>query len=305
MNNKALSTSLERLSTGLRINRGKDDPAGLIASEVLRSEIKAIGAAIGNAERADQVVNIAEGGLGEISNLLTELQGLVTTAANSAGLSKDEKEANQLQIDSILQTIDRISSATSFQGQKLLNGGFDYQVSGVAAGVTDFQINGAKFESGSLTVHVLVEQSAQQAGLFLSMGGTAIDLGTQSSFVIEIAGSLGSRELTFASGTTLVQMAAAISTFKEVTGVEAEASAAATGLTMTSTSFGTDEFVTVKVVDSGTIGSAGSIGIYTFTDNDFTTVLVSSLKAYDDSDSLQGIRDLGQDLGATINGIFS
>ena len=112
MNNKALSTSLERLSTGLRINRGKDDPAGLIASEVLRSEIKAIGAAIGNAERADQVVNIAEGGLGEISNLLTELQGLVTSSANSAGLSKEEKEANQLQIDSILQTIDRIRSAT-------------------------------------------------------------------------------------------------------------------------------------------------------------------------------------------------
>ena len=205
MNNKALSTSLERLSTGLRINRGKDDPAGLIASEVLRSEIKAIGAAIGNAERADQVVNIAEGGLGEISNLLTELQGLVTSSANSAGLSKEEKEANQLQIDSILQTIDRISSATSFQGQKLLNGNFDYQVSGVAAGVTDFRINGAKFESGSLTVNVLVTQSAQQAGLYLSMGGTTIDLSAGTSFTIEVTGSLGSRELTFTSGTTLVE----------------------------------------------------------------------------------------------------
>ena len=207
MNNKALSTSLERLSTGLRINRGKDDPAGLIASEVLRSEIKAIGAAIGNAERADQVVNIAEGGLGEISNLLTELQGLVTSSANSAGLSKEEKEANQLQIDSILQTIDRSSSATSFQGQKLLNGNFDYQVSGVAAGVSDFRINGAKFESGSLTVNVLVTQSAQQAGLFLSMGGTSIDLSAGTSFTIEVTGSLGSRELTFTSGTTLVEIA--------------------------------------------------------------------------------------------------
>jgi len=82
MNNQSLSKSLERLSTGLKINRGKDDPAGLIASEALRSEMKAINAAIDNSERADQVVNIAEGGLGEISNLLTELQGLVTTSAN-------------------------------------------------------------------------------------------------------------------------------------------------------------------------------------------------------------------------------
>ncbi|MEX0885087.1 MAG: flagellin, partial [Phycisphaeraceae bacterium] len=59
--NQALNRSLERLSTGLRINRGSDDPAGLIASENLRSEKVSLGAAIGNAERADQVVNVAEG----------------------------------------------------------------------------------------------------------------------------------------------------------------------------------------------------------------------------------------------------
>ncbi len=63
LNNANLSQSLERLSTGTRINRGKDDPAGLIASENLRAEATALTSAIGNAERADQVVNIAEGGL--------------------------------------------------------------------------------------------------------------------------------------------------------------------------------------------------------------------------------------------------
>ncbi|MCC6952289.1 MAG: flagellin, partial [Phycisphaerales bacterium] len=60
-NNLTLGNSLERLSTGLRINRGKDDPAGLIASENLRSEGRALNQAITNAERADQVANIAEG----------------------------------------------------------------------------------------------------------------------------------------------------------------------------------------------------------------------------------------------------
>ena len=112
-NNKSLSQSLERLSTGLKINRGSDGPAGLIASEKLRSDQEKITAAIGNAERADQVINIAEGGLNEVQSLLTELQGLVSETANDTGLSTEEKEANQFQVDQILQTIDRISSTTS------------------------------------------------------------------------------------------------------------------------------------------------------------------------------------------------
>jgi flagellin len=77
MQNKSLVTSLERLSTGLRINRGADDPAGLIASENLRAEKTAISAAISNAERAEQVSNVAEGGLQEISKMLLDLQSLV------------------------------------------------------------------------------------------------------------------------------------------------------------------------------------------------------------------------------------
>ena len=116
-NNQDLTKSLERLSTGLAINRGGDNPAGLIASENLRSELASIDAAIGNAERADQVVNIAEGGLQEINTMLLEVQSLVTSTANDAGLSKEERDANQLQIDSILQTIDRIATTTNFQGR--------------------------------------------------------------------------------------------------------------------------------------------------------------------------------------------
>ena len=127
--NTALNTSLERLSTGLAINRGSDNPAGLIASEKLRSNITKVDAAIGNAERADQIVNVAEGGLTEISTLLEELQALVSQAGSEAGLSTEEKEANQTQVDGILQTIDRISSTTSFAGVKLLNGNYDFQVS--------------------------------------------------------------------------------------------------------------------------------------------------------------------------------
>lgn len=301
-NNMQLTTSLERLSTGLRVNRGKDDPAGLIASENLRSEKRALNAAISNAERADQVVNIAEGGLQEISNLLTELQGLITTTANTAGLSDSEKEANQLQVDSILQTIDRIASATSFQGLKLLNGNFDYQTSGVFSGVTDFQINGAKFDGTNLDVNVLVTNSAQQAGLFLSMGATTIDLGTDSSFVIEISGALGSRELTFSSSQSLDNMVAAINTFKDVTGVEAVASG--TGVRLQSTQYGSDEFVSVKVTDDGTFSVAsGSPGIYGMAAGDFNTLSSGATALSSFAAATNGVTDFGQDLGATINGI--
>src|SRR5689334_1239563 len=87
-NNANLQTSLQRLSTGYRINSGKDDPAGLIASESLRSEATATSTAISNAQRADNIVGTAEGSLGEVSNLLVSLQGLVGTAANTAGLSQ-------------------------------------------------------------------------------------------------------------------------------------------------------------------------------------------------------------------------
>jgi flagellin len=302
-NNFSLGNSLERLSTGLRINRGKDDPAGLIASENLRAEKSALNAAIGNANRADQVVNIAEGGLQEVSSLLTELQGLLTTSANSAGLSKEEKEANQLQIDSILQTIDRVSGATSFQGSKLLNGSFDYQTNNVASGVTDFKVRGAKFETSTQSVDAIVTASAQQAGLFLSFGATALDLGTGSQFVIEIGGSLGNRELQFASGNSLTEIAAAIDSFTDITGVDAVVSG--TGIVLRSSEFGSDEYVTVKVVDDGTISHTdGDEGVYNLTSTDFGTADASGTR-YDFDGADNTIRDEGQDIAGTINGLLA
>lgn len=300
-NNGTLSTALERLSTGLKINRGKDDPAGLIASENLRSEKSALTAAIGNAERADQVVNIAEGGLQEVSSLLTELQGLLTTSANSAGLSESEKQANQLQIDSILQTIDRVAGATNFQGSKLLNGNMDYQVNGVASSVTDFQVRGAKFNGASQAVSAIVTQSAQQAGLFMSFGAANIDLGSGQQFVIEVGGSAGNRELQFASGTSLANIAAAINAVNNVTGVTATVSG--TGIRMVSDSFGSAEFVSLKVTNAGAI--AGGSGILTLSSTNFATANAASAQAFNSSTASNGIRDLGQDIGGTINGLLA
>src|SRR5512146_2283099 len=92
-NNDQLNTSLQRLSTGLKINSGADNPAGLIASENLRAEKAGITQAIDNATRASNIIGTAEGGLNEVSGLLTEVQGLVAQSANTGGLSSEETQA--------------------------------------------------------------------------------------------------------------------------------------------------------------------------------------------------------------------
>jgi len=244
--NNQLSSSLERLSTGLRVNRGSDAPAGLIASENLRAEKAAITAAIGNAERADQVVNIAEGGLIEVSGLLTELESLVDASGNDAGLTASEKEANQLQIDSILQTIDRVANSTSFQGIKLLNGTFSFTTSGVdSSQLSDVTVNAAKVPTGgAISVNVDTVQSAQTGQVFLS-AGTGNTL-SGSSLTIEVAGNAGIQQFSFASGTTAAQIVDAINTFKEVTGVSATAST--TQIRLNTTEFGSNQFVSVKKI---------------------------------------------------------
>ncbi|MFM9958096.1 MAG: flagellin [Phycisphaerales bacterium] len=300
-NRDSLNTSLERLSTGLRINRGKDDPAGLIASQNLRAQKTSLGAAIGNAERADQVSNIAEGGLDEISSLLNEVQGLVTSTANTAGLSREEKEANQLKIDSILQTIDRVSSATSFQGTKLLNGNFDYAAGSVNTDVSSFKINGAKLGfGGSLNVDVVVTGSAQVGGFFLSFGGSSIDLSASSAkFTVELAGAKGSRELSFASGTTLTSIAAAVNSFTDVTGVKARVSGT-TGIRLESDQYGSDQFVSVKVNNSGGLDT-GARGIYNLQAGDADATTITGQVTF--ASASNAVKDSGLDVKASVNGI--
>src|SRR6186713_2004054 len=128
---RSLSDTLQKLSSGLRINRGADDPAGLIASEGLRSEIAGINQAIDNSSRASNVISTAEGALSEVASLLLNVKDLVVEAANTGALSPEEIKANQLQVDSAVESITRISNTTTFAGLHLVNGSLDYITSGV------------------------------------------------------------------------------------------------------------------------------------------------------------------------------
>ena len=292
--NQALNTSLERLSTGLRINRGADDPAGLIASENLRSQTVSITSAIDNAERAEQVVNIAEGGLQEVNNLLLEVQGLVGASANEAGISDAEREANQLEIDSIVQTIDRISSTTSFQGTQLLNGNFDFQTSGGdAANVSNLTVNSARLQfDGERDVNVQVTAAAERAGAVLDLGAAAVDTDPGESFTFDVAGTQGSRQFTFGSGATVDQIAEAVNTFTDVTGVTA--SAAGNTVSLLSTGFGDDEFVEVDLTNLG--GQTGNIA-------QLSGAVASTVDTQTLAAATGTVRDEGVDVTANINGV--
>lgn len=121
-NAKSLAGTLEKLATGQRINRGKDDPAGLITSENFRAVLAALDAETRSLQRVDSVANVAEAALSEISGLLVEAAGLAVSSANSAGVSDAERAANQMELDSIVFAINRIANSTSFNGDRLLDG---------------------------------------------------------------------------------------------------------------------------------------------------------------------------------------
>lgn len=251
-----LGLRLERLSTGLRINRGRDDPAGLIASETLRSEIRGITQAIENSTRATNVISTAEGALNEISALLLDIRGLINHAANEGANSEEELKADQLQIDSLLESIDRIANTTQFGGEKLINGNFEYSLSGIAASaIATATIFGARVPAGAaLNVVAEITASAQTAQVVFS--GSAV----VGNVTIEVTGNKGREIFSFASGLSVQNVALAINSFSELTGVSAYVSGtgANTRLLLNSKEYGSDAMVSVKPIDGNFIVATGS-----------------------------------------------
>src|SRR5574340_993980 len=170
--NVQLQEALTRLSTGLRINVGKDDPAGLIASEMLRSDIVSSQRAVTNTERANQIIATADSALGQVSSLLNDIRALVTEAANEGALSAEQIAANQLQVDSSLEAINRIAQTTSFQGRRLLDGSLDFVTdAGSVATIADLQIDQANLgATGAIAVNVDITAAATKATIDSASG---------------------------------------------------------------------------------------------------------------------------------------
>lgn len=279
--NSQLQTALNRLSTGLRINSGKDDPAGLIGSENLRRDITATRRAIGNSERAGHMIATADSALGQVSNLLNDIRGLIVEAANSGALSDEQIAANQLQVDSSLEAIDRISKTTTFQGRSLLDGSMDFQVAAGGANgtgldtVRDMKINIANLGApGTVAVEVNIINAAQQANL--TIGANAFtNNALNDDLVLKLAGKDGADVFTFRSGATVDDMVNAFNLVKDATGVEAVNNNGV--IEVNSIAYGSKSSVDLEVITEGSSG--------TFSAN------------------LSAIRDTGTDINATVNGI--
>ncbi len=278
LSQKSLSKSLERLSSGLRINRGADDPAGLIVSERLRAEISSINQAVKNSARAINVIATTEAALDSVSNLLTDIQALVVEAANSGAFSPEEIEANQLQIDASIDSITRIANTSEFAGRKLLNGELDYVVSGVdGARLADVKVLGTRFGSRAFVpVDVNVSQSAQLAELRYApsaIGATAV--------TVDIAGKDGIVTLSFPANATSNDIVTAINSRSDDTGVSAAFinTTAASGVAISSKEYGSKAFVSVTEI--------GSVG---------------NFKTLDRADGTTP-RTKGRDATATVNGV--
>jgi flagellin len=186
--NSALETALTRLSTGLRINSGKDDPAGLIASEQLRTEVTSITQSIKNSERAGNMIATADAALGEVSSLLNDVRNLIQSSANKGAVSSQEIAANQVEVDNALDAITRIAQTTVFGGQKLLNGTKAFSVAGTLGAFnspSDIQVNtfDPSLHTATANDDVSVTVTAQATKKSVSFKGTDYNTGTSNSLL--------------------------------------------------------------------------------------------------------------------------
>jgi flagellin len=254
----ALNTSLQRLSTGLRINSGADDPAGLIASQDLQSEITGLQQAVNNSSQATNVITTADGALTEVNSLLDDINGLVVESANSGALSSQELQANQLQIDSDVQSITRIAGTTSFAGLNLLDGSLNYITSGVAtSAISALSISQANLGTqATMPVDVNVISSAKLADLQFRTSAIG------NSVTLEIGGTDGVQTLSFVSGTTASAIAFAVNGISDSTGVTANlinSANAASGINFQSTGYGSSSYVSIQA-QTGTFQTTDATG---------------------------------------------
>ncbi|MGK5091895.1 flagellin [Deltaproteobacteria bacterium TL4] len=168
-NDQQLGKSLERLSSGLKINTAADGPASLVISENMRAQISGLNQAINNNESAVSLVQTAEGALTEVSRLLIDVRQRAIHAANE-GINDDAMlEADQSEIENALSAIDRIAQSTQFGKQKLLDGSKSASGNATGTGLAFVSANTATMNSGSEGYDIKIKKEGKQAS-FVNSG---------------------------------------------------------------------------------------------------------------------------------------
>lgn len=245
---------LHQMATGAKINRGADDPAGLLAITKLNGELTAVKAGIANNQRTDAVLGVAENALAEIGNLVEEIQRLANEAANDAALSAEEIAANQAQIDDALASIDRIVATTNFNGRKLLDGslGINYEV-GTAGAITDVKVFSRKSGGDDVALTVALVNSASYADVTNVMTtSTSVD----TTFAVQ--GKLGTAVITALSTENVSSVAHKVNLSKNQTGVSAIVSGAV--LRLYSVDKGTSAYVRTKLIQGSGVADLSDTG---------------------------------------------
>jgi flagellin len=190
----SLATSMQRLSSGLRVNSAKDDAAGLAIAERMNAQIKGLSVAARNANDGISLAQTAEGALGKVGDMLQRMRELAVQSANATN-SADDRKALQAEVKQLTDEVDRVSQQTSFNGKKVLDGSFTAATFQVGANAGDNITIGSLADTTAANLSVVAYgentvagldpaaditayATAVTTGLTIAVdGGTAIDLG--------------------------------------------------------------------------------------------------------------------------------
>lgn len=244
-----LSKSLQRLSTGMKVNSGADGPSAYVVSQEQQSQITGLQAAIQNTSEATSMVQTAAGGLSTISDLLNQMRSLALNSANSGVNDPNAQAANQAEVVNALATIDRIANDTQFGTKTILNGSAG--LSGVSTSANVGFVNAQANVASAGSYAVQINTAATQA---TAVAGTASTGALTQNETVTINGV----NIGLTTGETQVQQINTINGYSGQTGVTA--SATANKLTLTSTLFGSSQSVTAtsNVAASGTSSGIGT-----------------------------------------------
>jgi flagellin len=245
---------LYRMATGNKINRGADDPAGLLAITSLDSELTAVNAGIQSNQRTDALLGVADGALSQIGSLLEDIQSLANQSSNDAGLTADELAANQAQIDDAIASIDRLVANTQFNGLKLLDGSLAINTTvGTAGAITDVKVYSRRAGGDDTTLTVQRVSAADHAEVT-----SVMTTSTSEDTTFSVQGKLGTAVITALSTENVSSVAAKINDATAQTGVSAVMSGVI--LNLYSTDTGANAFVRTKLIDGSGVAENSDYG---------------------------------------------
>ena len=230
----SLNTSIQRLSSGLRINSAKDDAAGLAISERFTSQIKGLNQAVRNANDGISLAQTAEGALKSSGDILQRVRELAVQSANATNSASDRQALNA-EVNQLTSELDRIAKTTEFNGRKLLDGSFTSAAFQVGANanqtITATSSNFSTSSYGNYRIGGTAATTTGGAG-DLTLGSTAGALtaqgkvgssGIAAAGTITVNGAYGSAVANYAAGASAKDAAAAVNAQTEKTGVSATA----------------------------------------------------------------------------------